>query len=230
MKKLLHYTLFCCIMLVAFQSCKKDYITGGNLHSAKFNGSTYEYLRTNHLFDTLLLLIDKTGLKDEVNANNTTFFAPTNYCIYNYVKNVVQTRLQLQTGNENLVFNFDQLDFPSLKDSLRAYIFPGNIIRDSLNKYGTMYTAKDGEQRLITLEEDPSNTYVNAGFTERPKYIYITKIFGARDPVDPDSLAALPESQKDVKDIIQSSGIITNNGVVHVIGNSHIFTFAKQPK
>ncbi|WP_212003404.1 fasciclin domain-containing protein [Chitinophaga sp. HK235] len=230
MKKIRSYILFCCIILVAFQSCKKDHIIGGSLHSAKFNGTTYEYLHTNRLFDTLILLIDKTGLKDEVNANNTTFFAPTNYCIYNYVKKVVQARLQLQTGNENLVFNFDQLDFPSLKDSLRAYIFPGNIIRDSLNKNGTLYTAKDGEQRLITLEEDPSNTYVNAGFTDRPKYIYITKIFGTRDPVDPDSLAALPESQRDVKDIIQSSGIITNNGVVHVIGNSHNFTFAKQPK
>ncbi|WP_143309942.1 fasciclin domain-containing protein [Chitinophaga vietnamensis] len=230
MKKISSYILFCCMALVAFQACKKDYIIGGSLHTAKFNGTTYEYLHTNPLFDTLILLIDKTGLKDEVNANNTTFFAPTNYCIFNYVKKVVQARLQLQTGDENLVFNFDQLDFPSLKDSLRAYIFPGHIIRDSLNKDGAMYTAKDGEQRLISLEEDQSNTYVNAGFTDRPKYIYITKIFGARDPVDPDSLAALPESQRDVKDIIQSSGIITNNGVVHVMSNSHTFTFAKQPK
>ncbi len=45
----------------------------GSLHNPKFEGTTYDYLKTNPLFDTLVLLIDKTGLKEEINAAGGTF-------------------------------------------------------------------------------------------------------------------------------------------------------------
>ena len=107
--------LMAALLIASFVSCKKDdYFIGGSLHNAQFNGTTYEYLKTNPLFDTLLLLIDKTGLKDEVNAANTTFFAPTDYAIKKYVKDIVQERKRLETGDENLVFEFGELDFALL--------------------------------------------------------------------------------------------------------------------
>ncbi|WP_346318408.1 fasciclin domain-containing protein [Chitinophaga sp. YIM B06452] len=220
--------LMAALLIASFVSCKKDdYFIGGSLHNPQFNGTTYEYLKTNPLFDTLLLLIDKTGLKDEVNAANTTFFAPTDYAIQRYVKDIVQERKRLETGDENLVFEFSELNFAQLKDSLRAYIFGEKIERAGLNNVGKYYTSKDGEQRHITLWDDPTQDYSGSGLTNIPKYIYFTKVVGTLDPEDNRSI---PEEQRDMRMRCQTSGILTTNGVLHVLTNGHTFTFATAPK
>ena len=72
------------LLLTATLSCKKSYTIGGSKFVAQVNVSTYDYLKTNHIFDTLVIMIDKMGLKDEVNQAGT-FFAVTNYSIRNYV-------------------------------------------------------------------------------------------------------------------------------------------------
>ncbi|MBV8253456.1 MAG: fasciclin domain-containing protein [Chitinophaga sp.] len=231
MKKLIYYSCMLGLAIVLLQACKKDnYIVGGSLHNPKYNGTTYDYLHTNHLFDTLLIVIDQLGLKDEINANNTTFFAPTNYCFYNYVKKIVQARKRIAQNDENLVVNFSDIDLNTLRDSIRAYIFPGRIVLDSLDKYGKMITAMDGEQRLIRAIEDPSVNVGGTNFTDLPKYMFLTKIYGTRDPDNLDSLKLIPDSQKDETSIMQTTGIITNNGVLHVLSNYHILTFAKIPQ
>ncbi|WP_423736725.1 fasciclin domain-containing protein [Chitinophaga caseinilytica] len=212
------------LLAATFASCKKtDYFIGGSTHNPKFNGTTYEYLKTNPLFDTLVLLIDKTGLKDEVNAAGT-FFAPTDYAIQNYVKKVVQVRKQLEANDENLKFEFGELDFPKYKDSLRAYLFPQRIERAALTKEGQYYTSKDGEKRHITLWDDPSGAYINDGLTLIPKYIYFTKVIGTLDPLINDDV---PTEERDKRVVVQTSGVITNNGVVHVLANYHNFTFVE---
>lgn len=220
--------LIAALLIASFVSCKKDdYFIGGSLHNAQFNGTTYEYLKTNPLFDTLMLLIDKTGLKDEVNAPNTTFFAPTDYAIQKYVKEVVQERKRLETGDENLVFEFGELDFAQLKDSLRAYIFGEKIERTGLNNVGKYYTAKNGERRHITLWDDPSQDYTGSGLTNIPKYIYFTKVVNT---LDPEINKDLDEAERDLRMRVQTSGILTTNGVLHVLTNGHTFTFATAPK
>lgn len=216
------------LLIAAFASCKKnDYLIGGSVHNPNFNGTTYEYLKTNPLFDTLVLLIDKTGLKDEINAANTTFFAPTDYAITRYVKNVVQERKRLEANDENLIFDFKDLDFALLKDSVRAYIFGEKIERAALNKTGKLYPAKDGEQRHISLRDDPTGWYQSGGLTNIPKYIYFTKIVGTLDPEDNSDI---PSEEKDFRIEAQTSGILTTNGVLHVLANGHTFTFATAPK
>lgn len=216
------------LLLAAFASCKKnDYFIGGSLHTPNFNGTTYDYLKTNPLFDTLLLLVDKTGLKDEINAANSTFFAPTDYAITKYVKNVVQERKRLEANDENLIFDFKDLDFALLKDSLRAYIFSEKIERAGLNKTGKIYVAKDGEQRHISLRDDPSGAYSSGGLTSIPKYIYFTKAVGSLDPEDNSDV---PSDEQDFRIVAQTSGILTTNGVLHVLANGHTFTFATAPK
>lgn len=216
------------LFLAAFASCKKnDYFIGGSLHTPNFNGTTYQYLQTNPLFDTLVILIDKTGLKDEVNAANTTFFAPTDYSILKYVHEVVRERKRLAANDENLVFEFNDLDFALLKDSVRAYIFGEKIERAGLDKTGKLYTAKDNEQRHISLRDDPSGGYSSGGLTNIPKYIYFTKIVGTLDPEDNSDVIS---EEKDTRIVVQTSGILTTNGVLHVLANGHTFTFATAPK
>jgi len=49
--------------------------------------TTYDWMKSNKygVFDTVLMLIDKAGVKDKINAQGVTFFAPTDYDVYNYV-------------------------------------------------------------------------------------------------------------------------------------------------
>lgn len=227
MKPYIKWPLFA-LLIIAFASCKKnDYLVGGSIHNPQFNGTTYEYLKTNPLFDTLLLLIDKTGMQEEVNAAGTTFFAPTDYAIQNYVKKVVQARKRLEANDENLVFEFGELDFDQLKDSVRAYLFGEKIERTGLNETGKFFTAKDTEQRHISLRKDPTGEYQTGGLTIVPEYIYFSKVIGTVDPVDNSDV---PEAERDTRIVAQTTGITTTTGVLHVLSNSHIFTFATEPK
>ena len=59
------------LLLTTVLSCKKSYTIGGSTFVAQVNMTTYDYLKTNHLFDTLVIMIDKMDLKDEVNQAGT---------------------------------------------------------------------------------------------------------------------------------------------------------------
>jgi hypothetical protein len=208
----------------AFFSCKKDYTIGGDLFNAKVNMTTYDYLKTNHAFDTLVIMINKMQLKDEVNTSGT-FFAMTNYSIHNFVK-AKQEQLRITTNDENLVFTFDSLNFVSLKDSLRAYMFKDKYTLDKLTQTGVYVKANDGEFRLINKR--PTTDYTSSIFTTDPQYIYLTKVVplkpGGPVPVDIGGVSAVDPSQL-LTTLCQTTGIITTTGILHVLNNNHTFTY-----
>lgn len=212
------------LLFITSYSCKKSYTIGGSLHVARVNMTTYDYLKTNHLFDTLVIMIDKMGLKDEVNSS-ATFFAVTNYSIHNYVL-AKQGYLQVTHNNENLVYTFDSLDLPSLKDTLRSYMFHDTITRDNLSQLGKLHKANDGETRLVQLL--PTTDYTNQNiFTTDPQYIYLTKMLplpGSPLPTDSTGLAQL-QPQQLLQTLCQTTGILTNTGVLHVLNNNHVFNY-----
>lgn len=114
------YLFLLALAAIVLFSCKKDYTIGGSVHDPHVNMTTYDYLKTNPLFDTVVLLIDKTGLKEEVNATGT-FFSITDYDIDNYI--VQRQELErTRRVDPNYKFTFDSLDFRQMKDSLRAYL------------------------------------------------------------------------------------------------------------
>ncbi|WP_345210813.1 hypothetical protein [Mucilaginibacter gynuensis] len=212
--------------VLTFYSCKKDYVIGGSLFEAKVNMSTYDYLKTNHKFDTLLIMIDKMNLKDDVNKSGT-FFAFTNYSIHAYV-NLVQNQKRVQ-GDENLVFTFDSLELTPqspLRDSLKAYMFKDRIAYDNLDVKGKYVAANDGEKRLIQLR--PTTDYTSGVFTTLPKYIFFTKLVLTEDgkplPNDIDGVAALNDDQF-LSTLCQTTGIITTTGTLHVLSDNHTFTY-----
>jgi hypothetical protein len=213
--------------VVAMMSCKKDYIIGGKTTDPHVNMTTYDYLKTNPLFDTVLLLIDRTGLKDEVNAAGT-FFCITDYDISNYIQ-YKQADLQVKKNDENYVYTFDSLDYTSLKDSLRAYMFKDKITRDVLNESGRYFQANDGEVRMVRLVENYDYTNGTV-FTDPAKYIFLSKIvaYGTNPPpvTTADSVYIpnlVPQQYLDAQ--CQTTGILTTTGVLHVLNNNHTFTF-----
>ncbi|HTI07962.1 MAG TPA: hypothetical protein VL832_05385 [Puia sp.] len=217
------------VLLATFFSCKKSETIGGSHFTATVNMSTYDYLKTNHLFDTLVIMIDKMGLKDEVN-NSGTFFAVTNFTMRNYVQ-ARQTVEQVIRNDENLVYTFDSLDLSSLKDSLRSYMFPNHITRDSLTQLGRLYKANNGETRLIQLI--PTTDYTNQNvFITDPEYVYLTKILplpGSPVPTDSTGLTQLQPEQL-LQTLCQTSGILTTTGVLHVLNNGHMFNYYNDQK
>lgn len=212
------------ILLVCVWSCKKDYTIGGTLFKAQVDMTTYDYLKTNHLFDTLVIMIDAAGLKDELNQAGT-FFAVTNYTIRNYVDARAEAA-RLAANDENLIYTFDSLDLPSLRDSLRSYMFHDRITRDNISKLGTLATANDGEVRLIQLL--PTTDYTNSSvFTTSPEYIYLTKMIplpGSPLPADSTGISQLLPQQL-MPTLCQTTGILTTTGVLHVLYNQHVFDF-----
>ncbi|MBS7563724.1 hypothetical protein KHS38_04850 [Mucilaginibacter sp. Bleaf8] len=222
--KTLKIFMLALLAATVFFSCKKDSTLGGSVFNAKVDMTTYDYLKTNHAFDTLVVMIDKMQLKEEVNSSGT-FFAMTNYSIHNFVQ-AKQAQLRVTTNDENLIFTFDSLNFTALKDSLRAYMFKDKLTLDNLTQTGVYASANDGEKRLINKR--PTTNYVSQIFTTNPQYIYLTKVVplkpGGPVPVDIGGVGQVDPSQL-LTTLCQTTGIITTTGILHVLNNNHTFTY-----
>jgi hypothetical protein len=212
------------LLLLATVACKKSYTIGGSTFVAQVNMTTYDYLKTNHLFDTLVMMIDKTGLKDELNQAGT-FFAFTNYSIRRYVE-AKRADLRIIRNDENMPYTFDSLNLAVLKDSLRSYMFADRFTRDNITRNGLWRQSRDGEYRLMQLI--PTTDYTNQNvFNTDPQYIYFTKIValpGHPVPTDSTQLGSVVDEQR-LENLCQTTGILTTTGVLHVLGNSHMFNF-----
>lgn len=203
LKFLLTALLGICLLNTA---CKKDpYITGGGLNQAKVNMTTYDYLKGNsqHLFDTLLLLIDKAGLKDQINQPGITFFAPTDYSIDNYLLKKIYT----QGFSRYTLDSMYKYDMASFKDSLGLYIVKDTMSFGGLTATGKSFpTAWGNVQAVISNEPVLSSAlgYYNA-ISNPPTIIYNTTL--------------------GIHTRCQTFGVQTTTGVLGVLGNEHILFF-----
>jgi hypothetical protein len=217
MKIKLSYILTLFSFCLVITACKKnDYIIGGDLHDPHVNMTTYDFLKTKPLFDTLVVLIDKAGLKDEINGNNT-FFAPTDYSI----KALLARRtliIQQKYQDENIKYTLDSLPVPELRDSLRSHLFAGKINREQLSLENKVFKSLSGEDFSILLKQVDSYTGL---VTTKPQYLFLTKIRNGLDPNPiPDDYL---DEDRDIIELVQTSGILTTNGVLHVLNNTHKF-------
>ena len=202
MKYLIRVTPLIFFAIIFFSSCKKDkYLVGGSLHNAKVNMSTYDFLKSNQagLFDTLLLLVDKAGLKDKINQQGISFFAPTDYAINTYLK--------VNASERKMKWTIDSLikyELPNFVDSINVYIVNKLLTYDNLTENGIEYpTLKEGSNCVVSYEKtlNPELGY-NSNLTTIPRIVYFT--FNS------------------LKTRVQTSGIETTTGMVHVLANPHL--------
>lgn len=232
MKKMkITYLMMTALTLVALMmSCKKNGVIDGGLSIGKVNMTTYDFLKTHPTkqFDTTLLIIDKAGLKDLINSPGT-FFVPNNYAIRSYL-NV--KRAEVRAKDERLDFTLDSLfkkfTPQMLKDSMGIYFFPKKITREDLNVNGTNYQTSTPNV-LLNISLEASNDYQIGGIiNNKPEYMYLTKILGAKDIINDKGNRVDPSGDVrliDRKIICQTTGILTNTGVVHVLHNLHRWSF-----
>lgn len=206
-----------------FFGCEKNgYLTDGGVHNPKVEMTTYDFLKTNPLFDTLVVLIDKAGLKDTINGD-VTFFAPTDYSIANYVKAKRGDMLGIDPFSD---FKLEDIPLQTLRDTLKMYIFPGKINRTDMTELGKIYTSKLKTKSHIALV--PTKDQYTEGLVKTlPEYVFFTKIIGAGLD-DPNSASVPPLTELDIREVCQTSGIITNTGVLHVLRNQHTMFYFVQ--
>lgn len=205
------------LITLLFAACKKDdHFLGGSPTNDHTDLTTYEYLKANPNFDTLILLIDKAGLKETVNSD-VTFVAPTDYSIKQFL--AFRTKLlQIEENDENITYTIDSLKAPELRDSLLAYVFTGKIVRADLSLESQVYKNKVNEDFAFKLTKNDGFGNIFSGGV---KYMALTKVINGLDPDPrPDDY---PEEDRDMQYTLQTTGIITKTGVLHVLQNNHVF-------
>lgn len=218
MKHLLYFIVF----LFVLAACNNDdYLKDGGVASPYVNMTTYDYLKSNPLFDTLVMAIDKAGLKDVVNGD-ITFYVPTNFSIKNYVAAVQAYRRNGGDGyTETAVYTFDSIPVQVLHDSLQMYMFDGKLTRDSLVKDGNIYTSLIGVD--MKLSKEPEKRFESILVNE-VDILYLIRRRGNRfDSFDEKDNVVTQEKDKRVR--VQTSGLISTTGIIHVLSNSHTAFF-----
>lgn len=222
-------------MLVAavmlFTACKKDYITGGEIEDVnKFkNTSTYDVLKSSPLYDTLVQLIDTAGLKDKVNESGTTFFAPSDYSVYSYLS---ARTLKAQLVNQYAKFGLDSMfyylrnNIKGTKDSLLMYLVKKTLMYADLTDEGAFHqTGLAGNTAIISYEytKDGSLGY-NSIVSGVPRVVYFTHLWYPYNLSASNPASDVPNTIG-VHTLVKTSCIITQNGVMNALDNSHTLFF-----
>lgn len=214
-------TLLILLTLVFLSSCDSDnqYLEDGGLSVAKVDMSTVDFFRSHEQLDTLAILIEKAGMEDLFNGNNTVM-APNNLSIRNYI---LGNLAELRETDPLAEFGLNDIPMDTLTKYMGGYVFGGKIKREDMTKEGKIYTAKNGEERRLSLE--PVEQY-NDELEEYPEYVYFTYKVGTDWDVWDTNITDLNE--KDDKFLIRTSNIESNNGIIHVIqGNHSLFNYTR---
>jgi hypothetical protein len=220
------YIIFCLAVLAA---CKKDdYKNDGGVSNAFVDMTTYDYLKSNPQFDSLVKVIDKAGLKDVVNGN-VTLFATTNYGIVDYIR-AKKNKIGNTPGGpgENFDFGIKDIAQKELSDSMKTYLFDGKINRDQITVAGKLYNSLLGVTPNIQYMIKMRRSFDYANYVNYVDYVNYIKIIGT---VDADQLNQnnIPDNERDQFVEVQTSGIITRNGIVHVLNGNHRLFFNAMP-
>lgn len=200
--------------------CKKDtYLTNDGLHSEYVDLTTYDYLAShpNGMFDTLLLIVDHFGLKEELNTSKT-FWAPSDYSIKRYYK---LKEVLLKQKDENAEYTFDQFLNEIPVDSLRAYMNADN--QHSLSSAKTEYTSLTNKTIIDGFAYNKQKQAQGQWTYQDIYYLYYIKVRGEPDQTAPDgSIRVDRNDQADVRVYCQTTGIKTKSGtVINVLNNQH---------
>lgn len=211
------------VTVLVMASCKKDgYKNDGGPSNAFVNMTTYDFLKSQPVFDSLVRVIDHAGMKDAINGN-ITFFATTNYGVADFVQ-ARKIKRGVELGNENLPYSIDSLPVNQMKDSLKIYMFEGKINRDQMTVTGQLYNSLLGPIPNVQFLINLRRTQDYSAYLNRVDYVRFTKVIGTRDDLQPNP-ASIPAEEKDMAYDCQTSGIITTTGVVHVLHGNHRLFF-----
>ncbi len=213
----LKYILLLLVVIASTAACKKDYYKDGGVHTGKLNMTIYDFLKSRPFeFDTIVWILDKTGLADVVKNQNVTFLAPRDLNVVNYLKRKSGAKL-------------DTINVETLRTAMSKYIIPNvKIWRDSipLTPGGSWATSLNGYKIFFDTWRQSYNGVPNAG----PIFIKVWDPHGYADASRRGKgKATWPETNYQYDPWVATDVITSNleatNGVIHALSGSHTFDF-----
>ncbi|MBE8722625.1 fasciclin domain-containing protein [Sphingobacterium pedocola] len=202
----------CCCIGILLSGCDDAYYNDGGLldeQTGVHEGTTMSYLESQPaLFDTLTTLIKLNKLEELVNRKGSTFFAPQNYSIYNYL-------LLKYPDPENRPKTLEAIpaeDMAEMAGYIADYIIPNEqIMRSKLSTVYSYSTAMSGKKARFNLVREDYLGNVNMGAA------YIIYSVNLNPP-------ATLEFYSPAKVVV--TDVATTTGTVHVlVADTHVFGF-----
>ncbi|MDN5213670.1 hypothetical protein QQ020_16480 [Fulvivirgaceae bacterium BMA12] len=196
----------CCL-----SGCQDEYFFDGGTSDGALNTSTYDFLVSRpRPFDTLLWVVDRNNLKDQLNQANSTFFVPQDGSIKLFLG-----QLELDPFPKSLE------DLPvSVVDTLglllKKYMITEKIMRADIPEVGNQeFTNANSELVNVFFQNNPRGGIPGFG----------PKILSYSVPVKVINPFTGIEEEQTRFGIISTSDLESTNGAVHVMAAGHIFGF-----
>ncbi|MFR4036569.1 MAG: fasciclin domain-containing protein [Butyricimonas faecalis] len=200
------------VVLFTFGSCETNYGTiNTGLANGKFDGSMYEYFQANHYdWDSLVLMIDRAGLKDVFTGERAgyeeiTFFGPTNHTIRLWMYKSEQrwdSELQQMVVIKKAYNRVDEIPVEDCRRLVMEHVVKGIYMRDDIPE-GTLAESGDREGGMTLTGVEGNSFWI---FSFRGMYQGIA----GQGAV---SLKLISEIGQEIK--VASSNLESDNGVVH---------------
>lgn len=220
------------VVFIFLISCSKNsYIIGGKKNPTnKVNETTYDFLASFPVTTETAQLIKRAGLINEVNGNNVTIIAPSNYAINRFLRRKNNRRLRLNPDTTLLTVNTIPVD---TLQQLKMYIVDGKWWSKTIPNGGIILPTHEGD--TIMLYVAPSNSepgaawdgsgipgqgyqYSNFMQTE-PQKVYVHFKRGQNWEMTAQERQNLGYDNPECDQVYEMyiSDVITTTGVVHVI-------------
>jgi uncharacterized surface protein with fasciclin (FAS1) repeats len=206
MIKMIRLALLAVVLLYA--GCKKDrgYYDYQN-QLKKYDGNTYDFLKTQQQYDSFLLAIDRVQLTDSIRSGVYTVFAPSDASF----KQAIDNMNTLRTIQGRALMNIGTVPYEQLDSLVCRYIVRGKVLSDSMQLQDgiNLPAIRYGYTMHGKLNRTDAEGNVKGGpgvitYSDTKEVIYTNRWSNA-------STVAID--------------ISTNNGLVNILEKDHMFGF-----
>lgn len=208
-------------LLAVLNGCQKEYYKDTGTHTANFDGNMMEYLQSKpQYFDSVVKLIQITGLESAFTNEEITFFAPADSSIRRTISFINDAGSLLGLPR---VTRMEQIDKEVWRKYLSRYIFKGKksmsdyrqIAPQNLSAFsGQIYASYDGALMNVGVIYDDAGDVKYAGY----RHLMLSFIPSASNPLDYTTWYSAN---------VASVNIAPTNGYVHALEYPlHYFGFA----
>lgn len=202
-------------ILILAAACKKDhYYKDSGSHNPNFNGSTLDYLDSvPFYFDSVAAVVRLADMEEVFKSDTLTFFAPTDESILNLIKSL---NFSLYIQGYDTVKTLADIPPTIWQKYLQIYMFHGsNELKDYPQIDYNLLSVYPG-QGYLSWNGTAMNIGVVYNDDNGVKYVGYRQL----------SIAYIPDPARPMdnwnREMIASSNIITNNGVVHTLTTNHL--------
>lgn len=216
-KKIMNRILVAAFVIATILSCnKQEYYKDTGLQSGILEENIYEFIQQRpFLFDSLQQVIDLAGMKDILQNEEVTFFAPPDRALLLLMNNVNRNRYA--QGKDSLHI----ADIPAdiWRKYLSRYVFRSKYLLNDIGRIdfariglypGQNIESYDGYIMNMGVIYDAYSGTQDLG----PRTIYLTSVG--------DDLVRFPVANSEV---VSSSNIQPKNGVIHALRGQQQFSF-----